>query len=172
MKCRVCKAPLASSNRPPAGTKRHAGRGLCARDYRAAERRGDLCDYPPIRRTRTAEEFLEDYDWLRRSGCTWHEAADRMGMEYGVFERAIYRAREKGDPRAFRRVRRGDNHANRAAPIMRDDLLAAYVPLRDSGLTLRQCADRIGVPYQQFRRSLGRARQAGDPRAERVKEVA
>lgn len=54
------------------------------------------------RLTRTRDELLDDYVILRADGYTWRQCAQRLGMTYPAFERAMLRARKDGDPRAMR----------------------------------------------------------------------
>lgn len=76
-----------------------SGRGLCRRCYSRHERRGTLVDFP--RTTRSRDELLDDWVLLREQGLDRRAAAARMGMTYSAFDRALVRARSKGDPRAF-----------------------------------------------------------------------
>ena len=47
----------------------------------------------------------------------------------------------------------------------RDELLEDWELLRAQGLTRRQAAERMRMPYLSFNRALQRARAGGDPRA-------
>lgn len=83
------------------GKSRHlAGRGLCGACYSRMTCHGTLVDYP--RMTRSRDELLEDYVMLRRQGHTWPQCAERLGMRYDAFARALQRARVARDPRAAR----------------------------------------------------------------------
>lgn len=74
------------------------GRGLCSHCYQTAWATGDLIDYP--RATRSRNDLLDDYVILRAEGHTGQQIAQRLGMTYPAFERALQRARRDGDPRA------------------------------------------------------------------------
>ncbi|MGH3598920.1 MAG: hypothetical protein ACRDQH_01365 [Pseudonocardiaceae bacterium] len=54
------------------------------------------------RRTRSRDDLLDDYVLLREQGCSWPQCAERLGMSYPSFARALLRARAAGDPRAGR----------------------------------------------------------------------
>jgi hypothetical protein len=73
-------------------------RGLCWFCYRAATKNGELFDYP--RSTRSRDEVLDEWEMLRGEGYTRRQAAERIGMTFEAFDRALYRARSAGDPRA------------------------------------------------------------------------
>lgn len=94
-----CGYPLTShhGNQQP-GHRRHAARGLCDSCRRRAITDGTYLDHPPM--TRSRDELLEDWDVLRCSGVTRTEAARRLGISCDALERAIYRGRGAGDPRA------------------------------------------------------------------------
>jgi hypothetical protein len=53
----------------------------------------------------------------------------------------------------------------------RDDLLDDYELLRSDGLTWREIAARLHMPYATFERAMLRARKEGDPRARRIGEL-
>lgn len=80
------------------GHPRHSGQGRCgtcasSRRYRA------LC--APARRTWRRDDLLEEWAALRGS-CTFEDFPTRVGISYQGWERAYYRARAAGDPRAVR----------------------------------------------------------------------
>ena len=76
-----------------------AGRGLCHPCYSQAEATGELLDFE--RRFRTNEEVVEEYDELRSQGnFDLHLIAGRMGMTYKALDKALWRARRRGDERA------------------------------------------------------------------------
>lgn len=79
---------------------RMRGRGMCTNCYANEEYHGRLTDWPRV--TRSRDELLDDYVILRRQGYDGKQCADRLGMKYPTFERAILRARAAGDPRARR----------------------------------------------------------------------
>jgi hypothetical protein len=84
-----------------AGLSRHAtheGRGLCTPCYERANYRGRLADHP--RRTWSRDDVMTEWDLLRRDGHTRAQAAERLGMTWAALDRAIWRARAAGDPRA------------------------------------------------------------------------
>jgi len=78
------------------GFVRVGGRGLCKTCYSHAQRTGQFGDDV---RGRSAEEVLEDWEMLRDDGESLENAARRMGMTVKALDKALYRARKKGDPR-------------------------------------------------------------------------
>ena len=85
---------------PQPGQREHRGRGLCVNCYQYARHHGELVDYSPQLRSR--DDLLDDYVLLRSEGLNWRQCAERLGMSYPTFERAMFRARADGDPRAAR----------------------------------------------------------------------
>ena len=86
---------------PPDGrTVGHRGRGLCRGCHARRRRDGTLADAP--RATMSADEVLEEWVMLRGEGHTVAQAAERLGMTYGALEKALDRARKRGDERAKR----------------------------------------------------------------------
>lgn len=85
MTCHECSAP------PRA-------RGLCDRCYVRARYQGRLDDYE--RTFRPRDETLSEWERLRLEGYTVPNAAHRLGMTTAALQRAIYRGRAAGDPRA------------------------------------------------------------------------
>lgn len=77
-----------------------SGRALCSYCYQWAKYHGVLWDYPRI--TMSRNDLLDDYTILRSEGYTWKQCAVKLHMKYGTFERAMFRARRAGDPRALR----------------------------------------------------------------------
>lgn len=53
-----------------------------------------------IRELRSREEVIEDYAMIRDEVPTVRAAAERMGMTYKALDKALYRARRRGDERA------------------------------------------------------------------------
>ncbi len=99
--CTRCDVPMRSRKSDPRpGTRIHLGRGLCVNCRNWARRRGLILDYPRI--TRPRDDLLDDYVLLRGEGYTWRQCAERLGMNYPAFRRAMERARTAGDPRAGR----------------------------------------------------------------------
>lgn len=103
MNCNECRRAIHPRSSDAAREDAHDGRGLCSSCYKRADYHGQLIDHP--RRTRTRDEVLEEWDWLRRAGVPWQHAHERLGMTAGAFQRAYYRARAAGDPRAVVGVR-------------------------------------------------------------------
>lgn len=69
---------------------------LCHRCYQAAVRVGDR----PERQNRSADEVLDEWVWLRDDGVTDVKiAAGRIGMTWKALDKALYRARKRGDQR-------------------------------------------------------------------------
>lgn len=107
--CRNCGRDL----KPGKGEEGTAGRGLCPPCHTSLARSGDLVDVERI--TRPREDLLADYEILRSEGYTWQQCAERLGMTYEAFERAMLRARADGDPRA-RRINEADYPAAQQVP--------------------------------------------------------
>jgi hypothetical protein len=57
-----------------------------------------LDDYP--RTTWSRDELMGEWDLLRSEGYTRRNAAERLGLKWETFDRAYFRARSAGDPRA------------------------------------------------------------------------
>jgi hypothetical protein len=75
------------------------GRGRCWPCYRQAQADGTLDDLE--RRARTNEEVVEEYEELRLAGnFDLHLIAERMGMTWVALDKALWRARQRGDERA------------------------------------------------------------------------
>jgi hypothetical protein len=71
---------------------------MCGACYRRAWLDGTLIDHPTA--VRPADLLLEDYVQLRREGYTVRQIADRLGMTFAAVDRALHRARRRGDTRA------------------------------------------------------------------------
>lgn len=108
MRTQVCGGPdcgrlLAMQRRVsvaelPPGVHQHSARGLCARCHWRAEHRGTLSAWPAHLRSR--DDVLDDWVILRRRGMNKTQAAAHLGMSFAAFEKAYFRARATGDPRA------------------------------------------------------------------------
>lgn len=72
------------------GAAKRTGRGLCARDYKRARVAGELIDYERGGLAHTV--VLEEWQVLREDGHTKRQAAERLGMSYKAFEKALERA--------------------------------------------------------------------------------
>jgi hypothetical protein len=96
--CRNCGRTIhpRTANVPRENT--HGGRGLCDGCYTIGRHHHCLHTYP--RGTYSRDELMDKWDHLRRSGHTRREAAGRLGMTWAAFDRAYWRARAAGDPRA------------------------------------------------------------------------
>ena len=55
----------------------------------------------PLRRNQRRDDLLAEWAHLR-STCTFRGFPGRVGVTYAAWERAFYRARAAGDPRAVR----------------------------------------------------------------------
>lgn len=51
-------------------------------------------DYPRLNRTQV--EVVEEWLLLRSEGYTRRQSADRIGMTFAAFDRALHRARKAG----------------------------------------------------------------------------
>lgn len=76
------------------GIVRLGSRAYCVTHYRRRVKDGEI-----ERVTRSREEVLEDWAFLRDDGVSLTEAAQRMGMKRKTLEQALYRARKRGDLR-------------------------------------------------------------------------
>lgn len=70
---------------------RNHARGLCSSCYGKRYRAGTYLDLP--RRTWARDEVLTEWQLLRSEGFTRRQAAERLGIKFNTFERAICRAR-------------------------------------------------------------------------------
>lgn len=102
--CACCDTPTHPPNegqRPcSAGHLPSTARNLCRVCYDAAGRDGTRDNYPRVLRTR--DELLEEWEWMRGQGVGFREFAQRVGMTFTAWDRAYWRARAAGDPRAVR----------------------------------------------------------------------
>lgn len=101
-RCTTCKASMVSQafrRRWPELRDAHRQMGtkdLCHRCYQAAVKAGDR----PERKNRSADEVLDEWVWLRDDGVADVKvAARRMGMTWKALDKALYRARKRGDQR-------------------------------------------------------------------------
>lgn len=69
------------------------GRGLCRTCYDCAYERGEHIDFP--RRTRRAEDVVQDLRELQMQGCAKDEIAARMGLKWDSITRAALRLRQR-----------------------------------------------------------------------------
>lgn len=102
--CGACGKPMHAASHDQrlcaAGHPSLKGRGLCRSCYDVAVRAGTRADYPPALRSRG--ELLDEWQWMRSQGVSFREFPGRVGMTFAAWERAFYRARKAGDPRAAR----------------------------------------------------------------------
>lgn len=85
------------------------GYGLCTKHYNRLRRNGDPLASAPKRprpkrgpESRSAEEVLEEWAMLRSDGVTdLRVAAQRMGMSFSALDKALWRARKRGDERGI-----------------------------------------------------------------------
>ena len=74
----------------------HDARDLCRAHYHQARKRGDFETRPK----RSYEDTLDDWVLIRDyDGADVRRAADRMGMTFSALDKALYRARKRGDLR-------------------------------------------------------------------------
>jgi len=103
--CACCGTDMAAAG--------HEARGLCEPCYKREDYHGRLADYP--RATWSRDDLMTEWELLRSEGYSRRDAADRLGVKWEAFDRAYYRARAAGDPRAVpawtATTRRGDAHA-------------------------------------------------------------
>ena len=74
-------------------------RGLCGGCYSRYHGAGRQFEHP--RATRPGDEVMHEWEMLREQGYTKRQAAERLRMSYDAFDRAYWRARAAGDPRAL-----------------------------------------------------------------------
>lgn len=72
-------------------------RGLCRPCWDDPEIRMDA----PTKFWR-ADDLLDTWDELRREGYDVRQAAERIGVTFGALDKALCRAKRRGDPRAKR----------------------------------------------------------------------
>ena len=96
--CAECATDMVPRSDAASRVSTHEGRGLCPPCYRQATYTGRLDDYP--RRNWSRDELLSEWELLRGEGHTRLQAAERLGMSALTFDRALWRARAAGDPRA------------------------------------------------------------------------
>ena len=101
-RCVRCTKQIYPRGKAPSWSSVHAGRGICMSCWQIANHHGQIPYDAPPRLTRTRDELLDDYTILRADGYTWRQCAERLGMTYPAFERAMLRARKDGDLRAMR----------------------------------------------------------------------
>jgi hypothetical protein len=92
---------------------RHTGhglRGLCAACWQNPTIRAN---YP--RSTFAADELLDEWTLLRSEGHTLRQAAERLGITYAALDKALQRAKHRGDPRAIRQPGQPQQRPGRAA---------------------------------------------------------
>jgi transposase-like protein len=115
--CAECGSTMVPRSSATDRVTTHEGRGLCPPCYRQAQYGGRLDEYP--RRSWSREDVMSEWDLLRAEGYTRRNAAERLGLKWETFDRAFYRAKAAGDPRAVPERpaqwmpahEMGDNHA-------------------------------------------------------------
>lgn len=80
--------------------REHSGRGLCQPCYHRAVYADDLADYE--RRTWPADVLLDEWVRLRDERYGYRLAAARLGVTPTALDRALCRAKRRGDPRGNR----------------------------------------------------------------------
>lgn len=108
--CAVCELPMVSDavwwgrygypRQRPEGHVRKGSKDLCHKHSMQA-RRAARATNAPRARARSAEEVLEDYAMIKDSCGSVAQAAKRMGMSWSALDQALYRARQRGDERAY-----------------------------------------------------------------------
>lgn len=116
MICRVhdCAVPLVPkeewsvlSESAKEGRSAHRGFNLCTRHYMRLKRYGHPTRKPETKprkhrgsESRPAEEVLDDWTQIRDyDKPDISHAADRLGMSVSALDKALYRARKRGDAR-------------------------------------------------------------------------
>lgn len=98
-RCRDCDHPICPRSWNVPGAFRDEGRGLCRGCWRDRAAADTLDEVERTKRTR--DDLMADWEILRGRGLTKRQAADRLGMTFSAFDRALQRARAAGDPRAL-----------------------------------------------------------------------
>lgn len=113
-RCLVCAVPLVGTYtwatmtpEKRVGKAVHQGKSLCQKHYSRARRHGSPVaprpawkPRPPRTASLPAEEILEEWVTLRRSGESVASAAERLGVTYAALDKLLWRARQRGDARA------------------------------------------------------------------------
>lgn len=80
-------------------------RGLCRTCYQREWYHGRILDHDTM--SRSVDEYVEEWEWLRDSGYTVPQAAARLKMNAEYLETLLRQARRAGDERAWVRTERG-----------------------------------------------------------------
>lgn len=75
-------------------------RGLCNTCYHRNRYHGTLIDFE--RTTHAADELLDEWTLLRDDGYGYRNAAARLGVTVAALDKALCRAKRRGDPRGSR----------------------------------------------------------------------
>jgi hypothetical protein len=105
MRCVVCSVPLCSLHEwrqgvRPEGRKPHSNHGMCdacrrrAKYVRVARRPSK-----PTGPQALTEQMLDEYALIRDDVMNIRQAAKRLGVTFTALDRALYRARKRGDTR-------------------------------------------------------------------------
>lgn len=147
------------------GRAYHGGHGYCVKHHSRLRRHGSLEKRVPRpsrargKSQRTAEDMLEEWSHLRASGTTVREAALRMGVSSSALDKALYRARLRGDERGNTPTVRVP--VNKGVHPRRDELIAAWQEIKRPGLTQIQAAKQIGCSFDALHSALYHARKDG-----------
>jgi hypothetical protein len=85
-----------------AGFHEYDARGLCQGCYARHRHSGELIDWE--RTTRDADTLLTDWEMLRDDGYTVRQAAERLQVTFAALDKALCRAKRRGDQRGHRRA--------------------------------------------------------------------
>ncbi|HEY9354652.1 MAG TPA: hypothetical protein VIP28_15425 [Nocardioides sp.] len=112
--CLVCDMPMhaSGSRRCSEGHFGVRGRSACPTCYERARADGTLIDLP--RRYLSRDELLDEWELLRGQ-VSFRAFHERVGVSHRTWERAYYRARADGDPRAIRTDLHLTQNARRSA---------------------------------------------------------
>lgn len=112
--CVVCDTPMhaSGSRRCRQGHSAVRGRSACPTCYERARTDGTLIDLP--RRYFSRDELLAEWEMFRGQ-VSFREFHERVGVSHRTWERAYYRARADGDPRAIRTDLHLTQNARRSA---------------------------------------------------------
>ena len=103
--CAKCACEMVPQDTPAelrGGRRVHRARMLCAPCYKVEHRAGNLEAWAPkTTRIDSAEldSYLDDWEMMRDDGVGMREAAARLGLKVSTFDKILYRARKRGDPR-------------------------------------------------------------------------
>lgn len=107
----VTSAHYAEARQAEPTITRYKARGLCNACFCAEHKAGTLDDWETD--LCPAHLVLDDWAILRDQGHTVRDAAPRLGMTAAALDKALERAKRRGDPRGHRRPQGRDGRDDR-----------------------------------------------------------